>query len=76
MTITPGISWTEERVAFLREMWGFVSAPEIARELGATTNSVIGKANRLRLTPISAEKRYAYVRAGYARWQQSGRVAK
>ena len=46
------MSWTEERVALLRKMWGEgKTAAEIAKELGGVTrNAVIGKAHRLRLS--------------------------
>jgi GcrA cell cycle regulator len=47
------MSWTEERVALLRQLWGEgKTAAEIARELGEgiTRNAVIGKAHRLKLS--------------------------
>lgn len=46
------MSWTDDRVAQLRKMWGEgKTAAEIARELGGVTrNAVIGKAHRLRLS--------------------------
>ena len=46
------MSWTEERVAVLSQLWGSgKSASEIAEILGDTTrNAVIGKAHRLGLS--------------------------
>lgn len=46
------MSWTDERVALLRKMWGEGrTAAEIAKELGdVTRNAVIGKAHRLKLS--------------------------
>lgn len=46
------MSWTDERVERLRELWGQgVSASEIADMLGdVTRNAVIGKAHRLGLS--------------------------
>lgn len=44
------MSWTEERVEFLRELWNAqFSAGHIAAELGITRNAVIGKIHRLGL---------------------------
>ncbi len=54
------MSWTEERVALLKKLWGEgKTAAEIAVELGGVTrNAVIGKAHRLKLSgrasPIQA----------------------
>lgn len=55
------MSWTDERVALLKKLWGDGrTAAEIARALGSgfTRNAVIGKAHRLklssRLSPISS----------------------
>ncbi|MCB9988239.1 MAG: gcrA cell cycle regulator family protein [Rhodospirillales bacterium] len=46
------MSWTEERVALLKKLWGEGrTAAEIAKELGdVTRNAVIGKAHRLKLS--------------------------
>ena len=47
------MSWTEERVALLKELWGEgKTAAEIANYLGqgVTRNAVIGKAHRLKLS--------------------------
>jgi len=46
------MSWTDERVALLKKMWGEgKTAAEIAKELGGVTrNAVIGKAHRLKLS--------------------------
>jgi GcrA cell cycle regulator len=47
------MSWTDERVALLKKMWGEgKSAAEIAKVLGGglTRNAVIGKAHRLKLS--------------------------
>ena len=46
------MSWTEERVALLKKLWGEgKTAAEIAKELGGVTrNAVIGKAHRLKLS--------------------------
>ena len=55
------MSWTDERVALLKKLWGDGrTAAEIAKALGTgfTRNAVIGKAHRLKLSsrvsPISA----------------------
>jgi GcrA cell cycle regulator len=68
------MSWTDDRVALLRKMWGEgKTAAEIARELGGVTrNAVIGKAHRLRLSnrisPIQQNSKKASrpMRAGVA----------
>lgn len=46
------MSWTEERIELLRQLWGQgKSASEIAETLGdVTRNAVIGKAHRLGLS--------------------------
>lgn len=46
------MSWTDERVALLRKLWGEgKTAAEIANALGdVTRNAVIGKAHRLKLS--------------------------
>ncbi len=47
------MSWTDERVALLKQLWGEgKTAAEIARALGdgVTRNAVIGKAHRLKLS--------------------------
>ena len=46
------MSWTDERVALLKKLWGEGrTAAEIASELGGVTrNAVIGKAHRLKLS--------------------------
>ena len=46
------MSWTDERVAMLRQLWGEgKTAAEIAKILGGVTrNAVIGKAHRLKLS--------------------------
>lgn len=45
-------SWTEERIALLKQFWGQKSAAEIAKILGegVSRNAVIGKAHRLNLS--------------------------
>lgn len=55
------MSWTDERVALLKKLWGEGrTAAEIARSLGGgfTRNAVIGKAHRLklssRISPVSS----------------------
>lgn len=48
------MTWTQERIALLTEMWGLgKTAAQIAQILGdgVTRNAVIGKAHRLFLTP-------------------------
>jgi GcrA cell cycle regulator len=64
------MSWTDERVAQLKRMWGEGrTAAEIAKELGGVTrNAVIGKAHRLklsnRISPIQQDnKKPAHVSA-------------
>ena len=45
------MSWTEEKVAKLKELWGKSSASEIASIIGGISrNAVIGKAHRLNLS--------------------------
>jgi GcrA cell cycle regulator len=46
------MSWTEQKIQMLKEMWGHgYSASEIAKRLGGLTrNAVIGKAHRLKLS--------------------------
>tara|TARA_Y100001970_G_C14179871_1_gene829207 strand:- start:980 stop:1480 length:501 start_codon:yes stop_codon:yes gene_type:complete len=45
------VSWTEEKVAKLKELWGKNTASQIAEILGGVSrNAVIGKANRLNLS--------------------------
>lgn len=46
------MSWTDERVAMLKQLWGEgKTAAEIAKLLGGVTrNAVIGKAHRLKLS--------------------------
>lgn len=57
------MSWTDDRVEVLKNMWGAgKSASEIAEELGGVTrNAVIGKAHRLGLSgrpsPIQRKKK-------------------
>lgn len=57
------MSWTDERVALLKKLWGEgKTAAEIATTLGGVTrNAVIGKAHRLklsnRMSPIQANKK-------------------
>lgn len=45
------LSWTDEQIAVLRELWGKESASKIAKKIGgsASRNAVIGKAHRLGL---------------------------
>lgn len=62
------MSWTDERVALLKKMWGEgKTAAEIAKELGGVTrNAVIGKAHRLklsnRLSPIQQNNKKPVVK--------------
>lgn len=63
------MSWTEERVALLRRLWGEgKTAAEIAHALGdVTRNAVIGKAHRLklsnRISPIQQNTKKPVARA-------------
>lgn len=63
------MSWTEERVALLRKLWGEgKTAAEIAHALGdVTRNAVIGKAHRLklsnRISPIQQNTKKSVIRA-------------
>ncbi|MGB0843778.1 MAG: GcrA family cell cycle regulator, partial [Alphaproteobacteria bacterium] len=44
------MSWTEERISALRQLWSDgLSAAEIGRRLDVSKNAVIGKAHRLGL---------------------------
>ena len=54
-------SWTDERLAKLRELWDKgLSISQIGEELGVTRNAIAGKAHRLglpkRQSPISQKK--------------------
>ncbi|MDR3425368.1 MAG: GcrA family cell cycle regulator [Alphaproteobacteria bacterium] len=45
------MTWTEQKIQTLKEMWGNHSASEIAEHIGGLTrNAVIGKAHRLKLS--------------------------
>jgi len=45
------MTWTEQKIQMLKEMWGNHSASEIAEQIGGLTrNAVIGKAHRLKLS--------------------------
>ena len=45
------MSWNEEKVTKLKELWGTHTAAEISKIIGGVTrNAVIGKANRLSLS--------------------------
>tara|TARA_B100000575_G_scaffold285062_1_gene279880 strand:+ start:219 stop:710 length:492 start_codon:yes stop_codon:yes gene_type:complete len=45
------MSWTEEKVEKLKELWGKNTASQIAEIIGGVSrNAVIGKANRLKLS--------------------------
>ena len=45
------MSWTEEKVSKLKELWGKNTASQIAEVIGGVSrNAVIGKANRLNLS--------------------------
>lgn len=63
------MSWTDERVALLKKLWGEgKTAAEIAKELGGVTrNAVIGKAHRLklsnRLSPIQQNNKKPVAKA-------------
>jgi GcrA cell cycle regulator len=62
-----GSSWTDQREAQLRRMWGDgLSCGQIARRLDTTRNPVVGKAHRLGLTSripsTAAERRVALER--------------
>jgi len=69
------MSWTEERVALLRKLWGEgKTAAEIAHALGnVTRNAVIGKAHRLklsnRISPIQQNTKKTIVRANDSKQQ-------
>lgn len=49
MSNTPAPTWSEERVALLRQLWRDWPASKIAKRLGLTRNAVIGKVSRLGL---------------------------
>ncbi|MGB9152791.1 MAG: GcrA family cell cycle regulator [Alphaproteobacteria bacterium] len=45
------MTWTEQKIQTLKDMWGHHSASEIAEHIGGLTrNAVIGKAHRLKLS--------------------------
>jgi GcrA cell cycle regulator len=45
------MTWTEQKIQILKDMWGHHSASEIAEHIGGLTrNAVIGKAHRLKLS--------------------------
>ncbi len=45
------MTWTEQKIQMLKDMWGHHSASEIADHIGGLTrNAVIGKAHRLKLS--------------------------
>ena len=45
------MSWNEEKVTKLKELWGTHTAAEVSKIIGGVTrNAVIGKANRLNLS--------------------------
>ena len=45
------MTWTEQKIQLLKDMWGSHSASEIAEIIGGLTrNAVIGKAHRLKLS--------------------------
>ena len=45
------MTWTEQKIQMLKDMWGNHSASEIAEQIGGLTrNAVIGKAHRLKLS--------------------------
>lgn len=75
------MSWTEERVALLKRLWGEgKTAAEIAKELGEVTrNAVIGKAHRLklstRLSPIQQNTKAVKVDAPKVTRKQIARQA-
>jgi len=49
------MSWTEQKIQMLKDMWGHHSASEIAEHIGGLTrNAVIGKAHRLKLSAQKA----------------------
>jgi len=49
------MSWTEQKIQMLKDMWGNHSASEIAEHIGGLTrNAVIGKAHRLKLSAQKA----------------------
>ncbi len=70
--------WNDEADKVLRDNWRTSSGSEIAKMLGTTRNSVIGRAHRLKLDgkpspirrkyidPVEAEANYkAYIRTSY-----------
>jgi GcrA cell cycle regulator len=49
------MSWTDQKIQMLKDMWGHHSASEIAEHIGGLTrNAVIGKAHRLKLSAQKA----------------------
>jgi len=45
------MTWTDQKIQMLKDMWGHHSASEIAEHIGGLTrNAVIGKAHRLKLS--------------------------
>ncbi len=76
------MSWTDERVEVLTEMWtDGKSAAEIAKELGGITrNAVIGKAHRLglsgRASPIKKKPADSSAASGKAKPKKSTKATK
>ncbi len=63
------MTWTEQKIQMLKDMWGHHSASEIAEHIGGLTrNAVIGKAHRLKL---SAQKSSDTPGTGLQRAQNS-----
>ncbi len=51
------MTWTEQKIQMLKDMWGHHSASEIADHIGGLTrNAVIGKAHRLKLSVQKASQ--------------------
>ncbi|MDD3029478.1 MAG: GcrA family cell cycle regulator [Alphaproteobacteria bacterium] len=54
------MTWTEQKIQMLKDMWGHHSASEIAEHIGGLTrNAVIGKAHRLKLSTQKSTVRVA-----------------
>lgn len=67
----PQRQWSTGEEVLLSRLWGKEPAPVIAQKLERTTTAIIGKANRMKLPPITREQANAFIRQGYKTWSNS-----